>query len=86
MWTVFLFECVRGSLFVRSEQCCGIGRFLTGTGSDFWKRPDPDPDLNKFSGKFRLKTFCPKNAVESIFMNQKVKQQTHQKSWYRVIY
>jgi hypothetical protein len=29
---------------------------LPGSGSDFWKRqdPDPDPDLNKFSIKFLM--------------------------------
>jgi hypothetical protein len=40
--------------------CCGSGRFLNGSGSDFRKRPDPDtvldpdpdPDLTKFSGNF----------------------------------
>jgi hypothetical protein len=31
-------------------QCCGSGRFLTGSGSDFWKRPDPH--LTKFLAKF----------------------------------
>jgi hypothetical protein len=38
------------------KQCCGSGRFLTGSGSDFRKRPDPvpDPDLNESSAKFLL--------------------------------
>jgi hypothetical protein len=31
------------------EQCCGSGRFLIGSGSDFRKRPEPDSDPNKFS-------------------------------------
>jgi hypothetical protein len=26
------------------DQCWGSGRILTGSGSDFKKRPDPDPD------------------------------------------
>jgi hypothetical protein len=38
------------------QQFRGTGRFLTGFGSDFRKRPDPvpnpDPDLNKFSANF----------------------------------
>jgi hypothetical protein len=33
-------------------QCCRSGQFLTGFGSDFRKRPDPDLDLNKFSANF----------------------------------
>jgi hypothetical protein len=28
-------------LKVPLTQCCGSGRFLTGSGSDFQKRPDP---------------------------------------------
>jgi hypothetical protein len=46
-------------------QCCGSERFLTGSESDFRKRPEPDqvpdldldldPDLNKFSAQFLLK-------------------------------
>jgi hypothetical protein len=31
--------------------------FFTNSGSDFWKRPDPDPQLNKFSAKFLLEIF-----------------------------
>jgi hypothetical protein len=47
-----------GNQFYRScHQCCGSGRFLTGSGSDFRKRPDPDPDPNKFSANFFLKFF-----------------------------
>jgi hypothetical protein len=46
-------------------QCCGSGRFLTG--SDFRKRPDPDPDLNKFSNNFLLQIFlaeiCSKKCI-----------------------
>jgi hypothetical protein len=53
------------------RQCCGSGRFLTGSesGSHFRKRPDqdlvldPDPDLNKFSGKFRLENFFGGNML-----------------------
>jgi hypothetical protein len=43
---------------------------LTGSGSDFRKRPDPaldpDPDLNKLSAEFLLKFFWRKNALKSI--------------------
>jgi hypothetical protein len=44
------------------KQCCGSGRFLTGSGSDFRKRPDPvpDPDPNKFLANFFLKFFLMK--------------------------
>jgi hypothetical protein len=38
-------------------QCCGSVRILTGSGSDFRKRPDPDPDPNKFSANFFLNFF-----------------------------
>jgi hypothetical protein len=50
-----------------ADQCCGSGRILTGSGSNFQKRPDsdldpvpvpdpdPDPDPNKFSANFFLK-------------------------------
>jgi hypothetical protein len=47
-------------------QCCGSGRFLTGSGSAFRKRPDPvpdpdpDPDPNKFSANYFLKFFLMK--------------------------
>jgi hypothetical protein len=41
-------------------QCCGSRRFLTGSGSDFRKRPDPDPDLNKFSLNLFLEIFLVK--------------------------
>jgi hypothetical protein len=42
-----------------------------------WKRLDldPDPGLNKFSDNFFWNLFWPKYALESIFVNQKVKQQ-----------
>jgi hypothetical protein len=36
-------------------QFCGSRRFLTGSGSDFWERPDPD--LNVFSAKFLMEMF-----------------------------
>jgi hypothetical protein len=41
------------------RQRCGSGRFLTGSESDFQKRPDldPDPDPNKFSANFFLEIF-----------------------------
>jgi hypothetical protein len=55
------------------KQCCGSGRFLTGSGSEFGKRPDqdsepypvsdPDPDLNKFSAKFLLGIFKDENML-----------------------
>jgi hypothetical protein len=54
---------------------------LTGSGSDFRKRPDPDPvpdpdpDPNKFSANLFLKFFLLNYALKSIFMNQKDKQQ-----------
>jgi hypothetical protein len=52
-------------------------RFLTGSGSDFRKRPDldpvPDPDLNKFSVKFLLEICSRKFALKSVIMTQKVK-------------
>jgi hypothetical protein len=46
------------------NQCCGSVRFLTRSGHDFRKSPDPDSDLNKFSAKFLLEIclaeICPK--------------------------
>jgi hypothetical protein len=49
------------------KQCCGSKRFLTGSGSDIRKRPDPDPHFNKFSVKFLLETFlaeiCSKKYI-----------------------
>jgi hypothetical protein len=58
-------------------QCYGSGRFLTGSGSGFRNRrnPDPDLDLNKFSENSG--NFFGRNKVcsKSVFMNQKVKQQ-----------
>jgi hypothetical protein len=47
------------------RQCCGSGRFLTGSGSDFRKRldPDPDPDHNKFSANFFQKMFLDENML-----------------------
>jgi hypothetical protein len=62
-----------------SKQCCGSGRFLTGSGSDFQKRPDsnPDPDLNKFSAKFLLTNFLK-------VMTQKVKKQRFLKNLWRI--
>jgi hypothetical protein len=51
---------------VITRQCCGSGRILTGSGSDFRKRPDPDPvpdpnpDPYKFSANFFLKIFLMK--------------------------
>jgi hypothetical protein len=61
------------------KQCCGSGRFLTGSGSDFWQRPDPDPDSapdpdpdpdpNKFSTncfqKIFLMKICSKKYLSS---------------------
>jgi hypothetical protein len=46
------------------RQCCGSGRFLTG--SDFRKRsdPDPDPDPNKFSANFFLTFFLMKKCYK----------------------
>jgi hypothetical protein len=41
-------------------QCCGSGRFFTGSGSDFRKCPDPVPDPNKFLVNFFLKFFLMK--------------------------
>jgi hypothetical protein len=42
-------------------------RTFAGSGSDFWKGPDPDPDLNKFSEKFLLEMFlaeiCSKKFI-----------------------
>jgi hypothetical protein len=45
------------------EQCCGSGRFLTGSGSDFRKRSDPDPDPNKFSANFLSEFFFDENML-----------------------
>jgi hypothetical protein len=56
-------------------QGCGSGRFLTGYGSDFRKRPDPESYLKNFRSSFFWNFFCRKYALKSIFMNQKVKQQ-----------
>jgi hypothetical protein len=60
------------------QQCCGSGRFLTGSGTDFRKRSDLDPDVNKISGSFLLTFFVWKYALKSIpvFIDPKVKQQT----------
>jgi hypothetical protein len=58
-----------------------IQGIFAGSGSDFWKSPDPDPvpdtdpDMNKFSDKFRLEIFLAEICSKSIFMNQKVMQQ-----------
>jgi hypothetical protein len=51
------------ALYVVS-QCCGSGWFLTGSGSNFWKLadPDPDPGLNKLSAKFLMEIFWRKYA------------------------
>jgi hypothetical protein len=51
-----------------SGQCCGCGRFLTG--SDFRKRPDPDPDLNKFSANIPkvFMVFLHTKEVDSHFL------------------
>jgi hypothetical protein len=58
------------------RQCCGSGRFLTGSGSDFRKRPDPDPDPNNFLDKFLQKIFFwRKYALKSTVMTQKVEKQ-----------
>jgi hypothetical protein len=56
-----------------SRHCSGSGRFLTGSGLDFRKHPDPYPDLVKFMAKFLLKTFFAFFALKSIGMTQKVK-------------
>jgi hypothetical protein len=52
------------------NQCCGSGRFLTGSGSDFRKRPDPDPDPdpdhNKFSANFFLKISFDENMLKKV--------------------
>jgi hypothetical protein len=49
---------------IRENQCCGSRRFLTGSGSDYSKRPDPvpypDPDLNKFLANFFVEIFLMK--------------------------
>jgi hypothetical protein len=49
------------------EQCCGSGRFLTWSRSDFRKRPDPDPGLHKILAKFLVEIFlveiCPKKFI-----------------------
>jgi hypothetical protein len=71
----FLLRLFRFGHTFSANQCCGSGRILTGSGSDFRKRLDPDPDHNKFSANFFLKFFLWKYALKSIFMNQKVKQQ-----------
>jgi hypothetical protein len=80
------------------DQCCGSGRFLTGSGDDFSKHlvPDPDPDLNKFSATFLLEIFVWEYALKvHIFMNQNLSNRdslcisglyTHQNSWFLVIY
>jgi hypothetical protein len=57
-----------------ADQCCGSGQILTGSGSDFQKRPDPvpDPDLdpNKFSANFFIKIFwkkiCSKKYLQEL--------------------
>jgi hypothetical protein len=54
------------------SMCCGSGRFLTG--SDFRKRPDPDPDLNKISANFLLEIFLAEICFKKYIINQKVKQ------------
>jgi hypothetical protein len=66
-------------------QCCGSGRFLTGSGSDFRKRsdpdpvPDPDPEPNKFSANFFLKFFLMKICSKTYLHDQKVKQHRFRK-------
>jgi hypothetical protein len=56
-------------------QCCGYGRFLIGSVSDFWKRPnpvlDPDPDLNKFSNNFLHEIFMAKICSKKYFHEPK---------------
>jgi hypothetical protein len=69
--------------FLTILQSCRSRRFLTGSGSGFWKNldmesvlvPDLYPDLNIFSAKFLLEIFVWKYALKRIFINQKVKQQ-----------
>jgi hypothetical protein len=67
------------------QQFFSVRLFIThlGTGTntasvadpdDFLPDPDSGPDPNKTSDKFPQEIFCPKYALKSIFMNQKVKQ------------
>jgi hypothetical protein len=53
IWSGVLIHNIRLVKVLRS------GRFLTGSGSDFYKRPDPNPDpgLNKFRPSFFWKYF-----------------------------
>jgi hypothetical protein len=68
--------------FFSLKQCCGWGRFMTG--SVFRKRSDPvpDPDIYKFSVNFYRNFFLyMKICSKKYFMNQKVKQQRFLYLW-----
>jgi hypothetical protein len=68
-------------IFVMIKSVLVIQTIFDRSGSDFWKRPDPDPvpdpDLSKFLTMFILEFFF-KFALQSIFMKQKVMQQRFQ--------
>jgi hypothetical protein len=52
-----------------SRQYYGSGRFFTGSGSDFRKRPDPGPDIHKFLANFFPEFFFMKICSTVLYVH-----------------